>query len=73
VAKINTLVDGDGVVSNCFTNFYLSNVNLLNELTFLFLYVMAIIENIVAILGNVVIALGDKMTITWVSFLVALE
>jgi len=42
---------------------YLSNVNLSQEITFLFLHVKAILENLVDMLENVVFALDGKMTI----------
>jgi len=63
MAQINALDDGDGVIRDCFRNFYLSSVNSLQELTFLFIfYVMSMLENISAMLGNIVIALGGLMT-----------
>jgi len=56
VAKINALGDGNGVISDSFSNFYLSSVNSLQELTFLILSVISMLENIVT-------ALDGKITI----------
>jgi len=57
------LGDGDGVISNYFRTYYLSSVNSLQELIFLFLYAMAMLKNIVTMLGNFETALGGQMTI----------
>jgi len=60
VAKINALVDGNRVFSDCFRNFYLSNENSLQNLIFL-------IPCVLAMLKNIVIALGGKMII-WIQY-----
>jgi len=52
LAIINVSDDGDGVVNGCNRNFFLLNVNLLEEVTFLGMHV-------VVMLGNIVIALGE--------------
>jgi len=56
VAKSNVLGGGDGVISAYSRNFNLLIVNSLQQLTFLFIYVMAMLKNIVT-------ALGSRMTI----------
>jgi len=62
MAQINTLGDGDGVIKDYFRNFHLSSVISLEELIFLFLYVMSMLENIATMLKNIAIALGGLMT-----------
>jgi len=52
VATVNLLNDGDGVISKFNTNIHVFNVNSSQELTFVGLHV-------VAILGNIVFALGE--------------
>jgi len=52
VATINVLNDGDGVISDCNRNFHLLNVNSSHKVT-------SLSHHIVAILGNIVIALGE--------------
>jgi len=47
VVTINVLDDGDGVISDCNRNFYLLSVNSSHEVTFLGLYVVAMLGNIV--------------------------
>jgi len=59
VVKINALGDGDGVINNCFRNLYLSNVNLLQKVIFLFLHIVAMLGNDVSMLGSIIIALGS--------------
>jgi len=51
---MNALNDGEGVISDYNWNFHLFSVNSLQGVTFLFLHVIAILENIVAKLGNIV-------------------
>jgi len=56
------LGDGDGVFRDYFRNFHLSNVNSLQELTFLFHYVMFMLENNATMLRNILTTLGGLMT-----------
>jgi len=50
VVIINALGDGDGVISDCFRIFYLFSVNSSKQVIFLFLHVVAMLENIVTAL-----------------------
>jgi len=52
VATIKVLDDGDGVISDCNRNFYLLSVNSLEEVTFLGLHIVAMVGNIVSVLGK---------------------
>jgi len=61
VSLINAFDDGEGVISDCKKNFHFFSVNLSQEVTFLFLHVMAM-------LGNIAIAVSDKMTIVGTLF-----
>jgi len=63
VALINVFGDGDRIISDYNRKFYFFIVNLSQEVTILFLHVVAMLENIVAMLENIMIALGGKMTI----------
>jgi len=58
MAKINALNDGDGIIGDYFRNFHLSTKKSLQELTFLFHYVMSILENIVIALGGLMTTMG---------------
>ena len=68
MTAINVLDDGEGVIRNCHENFRLFSVNSSQEIFFLFLHVMAMLENIVTMFRNIVIALGGIMTIVGTVF-----
>jgi len=52
VATINVLDDGVGMISDNIRSFHLLNVNSSQEVTFLGLHVVAILGNILIVLGE---------------------
>jgi len=57
------LGDGDGVISDCFRNFYLFNVNSSKQVIFLFLHVVVMLGIVIAMLENILTTLGGRMAI----------
>ncbi len=56
----NALGDGEGIISDCNKNFHLSSIKSSQEIIFLFLHVMGMLESIVAMLENIETTLGDR-------------
>jgi len=63
VSTINALGDSEGITSDCNRNFHHFSIKISREETFLFFYVVAMLQNIEVILRNIVIAIDGKMTI----------
>jgi len=58
VATFNAKGNGEGVISDYNRNFHLSSLNSLQKIIFLFVQVMAMLENIVTTLGGKMIIMA---------------